>query len=166
MATLKLSSSSSKGDFKVLDGAKELCEVVYKNWFSSTAITNLKKSVIEIKPKNIWTSKVDLFKNDRNVGDITFNLKGQMVIRYINPDRTEVNYILKNVSGLKLKFEVYNAEKQLQFKLICTSKCHQLSYNYEVEPEAFDKQTDLEELLVYCGYAANLYISIISAAAL
>ena len=166
MSDLKLSSSSSKGDFKVLEGTRVICEVVYKNWFSSKATTNLNQAVLEIQPKNIWTSKVDLFKNDRNVGDITFNLKGQMVIRYINPDRTEVNYILKNTSGLKLKFEVFNAAKALQFKLACTSKWHQLRYHYDVELAAFDGQTELHELLVYCGNAANLYLSIISAAAL
>jgi len=35
-----------------------------------------------------------------------------------------------------------------------------------VELAEFDGQTELHELLVYCGYAANLYLSIISAAAL
>ena len=72
MSDLKLSSSSSKGDFKVLEGTRVICEVVYKNWFSSKATTNLNQAVLEIQPKNIWTRLSEVtsisiakVKNDR-----------------------------------------------------------------------------------------------------
>ena len=92
---MKIVSSSGKGNFKLTKNDKEICELVYSNWFSDEAKTVLNGNNIEIKPKNIWTSKVDINKNDNNIGDITFNLKSQMIIRLENPNRKEFNFVLK-----------------------------------------------------------------------
>ena len=160
---MKIISSSGKGNFKLKQEDKEICELVYNNWFSGKARTVINGNNIEIKPKNIWTSKVDIYKNETAIGDITFNLKGQMVIRLEKSDGTECNYVLKNMAKWKLKFEVLNESEKLQFSLNSVNNWSKLNYDYDVEMADFDTEFDIEELLVYCGYAANLYLALISA---
>ena len=94
---MKIISSSGKGNFKLIKNDDEVCELAYTNWFSEKAQTALNGNNIVIKPKNIWTSKVDIFKNESQIGDITFNLKGHMVIRLQKANGKEFNYLLKNI---------------------------------------------------------------------
>ena len=161
---MKIISSSGKGNFKLIKNNVEICELVYKNWFSETAKTSLNGNNIEIKPKNIWTSRVDIFKNEVNIGDITFNLKGQMVIRLIKPNGKELNYVLKNRAQWKLRFDIFNESDVHQFSLNSTNTWTKLNYDYDIEMKEYDSEFEIEELLLYCGYAANLYLAIIGAA--
>lgn len=160
---MRIESTSKKGNFKLFKANKVICEVGYKNWFSGEAKSEWKNAIIEIKPKNIWTSKVDIYKNDSSIGDITFNLKGQMIIRLENPRGEELNYVLKNKGKLKPKFELFNEEEVLQFALNSRNNWNKLNYDYEIQIADFDNKFDLEELLICCGYATNLYLAIISA---
>ncbi len=160
---MKISSSSGKGNFKLTKDKEEICELIYNNWFSGKATTVLKGNKIEIKPKNIWTSSVEIHKNESKIGDITFNLKGQMVIRLSKPNGEEFNYVMKNKAKWTLKFDVFDESDVHQFSLNSVNKWTQLNYDYDIEMAAYNSNFDIEELLVYCGYAANLYLAIISA---
>lgn len=160
---MKIISSSGKGNFKLFENDEVICELKYKNWFSGKAETKISNSKIEIKPKNVWTSKVDIYKNEKSIGDITFNLKGYMVIRLENANGIEFNYVLKNKAKWKLRFEVFNESKIHQFSLNSVNDWTKLNYDYDVEMAEYNLEFDIEELLIYCGYAANLYLAIISA---
>ncbi|WP_348661552.1 aminotransferase [Croceibacter atlanticus] len=160
---MKIISSSGKGNFKLIKNDDEVCELVYTNWFSEKAKAVLNGNNIEVKPKNIWTSKVDIFKNKSQIGDITFNLKGHMVIRLEKENGKEFNYLLKNKAKWKLRFEVFNESEAHQFSLNSVNKWTKLNYDYDVEMADYNSEFEIEELLIYCGYAANLYLAIISA---
>lgn len=161
---MKIISSSGKGNFKLIKNDEEICELVYKNWFSETAKTSLNGNNIEIKPKNIWTSRVDIFKNEIKIGDITFTLKGHMVIRLIKPNGKEFNYVLKNKAQWKLRFDVFDESGVHQFSLNSTNTWTKLNYDYDIEMKEYDSEFEIEELLLYCGYAANLYLAMIGTA--
>ncbi|NNE13656.1 MAG: aminotransferase [Saprospiraceae bacterium] len=160
---MKIESTSGKGNFRLIKNSQEVCELIYNNWFSDKAKTVLNGNNIEIKPKNIWTSKVDIYRNDKNIGDITFSLKGYMIIRLQNSKGTELNFVMKNKAKWKLKFEIYNESDILQFALKSVNDWTKLNYDYDIEIANYDSEFQLEELLIYCGYAANLYLAIISA---
>ncbi|MBT8283462.1 MAG: aminotransferase [Muriicola sp.] len=160
---MQIVSSSGKGNFKLTENNREICELVYKNWFSENAKTEIDGNDIEIKPKNIWTSRVDIYKNQNIIGDITFNLKGHMVIRLEKENGKEFNYLLKNKAKWKLRFEVFNESEILQFSLNSVNNWTKLNYDYDVEMANYDSEFAFEELLIYCGYAANLYLAIIGA---
>lgn len=72
---MKIISSSGKGNFKLIKNDDEVCELVYTNWFSEKAKAVLNGNNIEIKPKNIWTSKVDIFKNKARLETLPLILK-------------------------------------------------------------------------------------------
>ena len=161
---MKIVSSAGKGNFKLIENNQEICELVYNNWFSEKAKTSLNGNNIEIKPKNIWTSRVDIFKNENKIGDITFNLKGHMVIRLTKSNGEEFNYLLKNKAQWRLRFDVFNESDVHQFSLNSTNTWTKLNYDYDIEMTEYDSKFEIEELIVYCGYAANLYLAIIGSA--
>lgn len=161
---MKIVSTSGKGNFKLIKNDEEICELVYKNWFSEKAKTTLNDNNIEIKPKNIWTSRVDILKNEIKIGDITFNLKGHIVIKLIKSNDKEFNYLLKANSQRKLSFDILNESNVIQFSLNSKNTWTKLNYDYDIEIKDYDSEFELEEIIIYCGYAANLYLSIIGAA--
>ncbi|OSS37859.1 hypothetical protein C723_3138 [Christiangramia flava JLT2011] len=86
-----------------------------------------------------------------------------MIIRLENPNGKEFNFVLKNRSKYRVKFEVYNESKTLQFSLNSVNNWSKLNYDYNIELADINSEFELNELLVYCGYATNLYLAIISA---
>lgn len=160
---MKIKSISGEGSFRLIKNNQEICELIYNNCFSGIAKTDINGNYIEIKPKNIWRSKVKIYKNDKNIGDITFSLKGYMVIRLQISHETEINYVMINQSKSKLKFEVFDESENLQFTLKSKNNWNKLNYDYDIEMDRYNNEIWIEELLIYCGYAANLYLAIISA---
>lgn len=160
---MKIISSSGKGNFKLIDNDIEICELNYKNWFSGKASTFLHNNNIEIKPRNIWASKMVIFKNQQQYGEITFSLKGHMIIELISDRGTKCRYILKNKGLFKPRFELYNAKQVLQLSMVQKNNWTKLNYDYLIELADGEKDINVEELLIFCGYASNLYQTIMSA---
>ena len=75
---MQLKSTSATGNFELeTNTGEKLLEFTYSNWFSSDARTSFQSTEIEIKPKNIWSSKFDIVKNglpfiSMNSSDIYF----------------------------------------------------------------------------------------------
>ncbi|AYN69574.1 aminotransferase [Euzebyella marina] len=160
---MKIISSSSKGNYKVTDAQKEVCEVTYQNWFSSKATTVFKGHTIELSPKNIWTSKVIITKDGAIIGDITFNLKAEIVICIRDKTQKEHFYILRNKGVFHLKFELFNQDDKRLLTMVSSNKWLKTSYDYSIESVRPNFNIELAELLIYCGYSANLYLTMISA---
>lgn len=157
---MKISSTSGKGNFILEKENNQILEVKYKNWFSSIAYSEFDGNTIEIKPKNIWCSKFDIFKNNQDKGDLIFNWKGDMIIRITRDENKEDSYLLVSKGLWKRRFELTNEKGDLIFILQPFINWKKLSYNYEIESilnESEDKS--VTELLIYCGFAANLYMT-------
>ena len=75
-----LESIDSRGSFRLLRDGAEQFHLKYQNWFSSKAMTSFNDQDIMMRPKNIWMSKFDIFKDDVDVGDIIFNWMGHVII--------------------------------------------------------------------------------------
>jgi hypothetical protein len=162
--SMKIVSSSGKGNFKLLEADREVYELEYTNWFSGKATVLYQGNSITLKPKNIWTSKVDIFRNDRSIGDLTFTLSGEVIIRIEKSPEKDSNYILKNKGMWKLRFELYDDTDTLLLTMTSINNWTKLSYDYDIALEGADLPANPGELLVYCGYAANLYLAHTSAA--
>ncbi len=161
--TMKIISSSGKGNFKLIDNDIEICELNYKNWFSGKASTYLQNNNIEIKPRNIWASKMEIFRNKEFYGEITFSLKGHMIIELKSENGAKQRYILKNKGLFKPKFELYNAKKVHQLTMVQKNNWTKINYDYLIEIADCDQDANIEELLIFCGYASNLYQTMMSA---
>ena len=159
--SILLESIDSRGSFRLLrDGAEEF-QLKYKNWFSSQAVTSFNNQEIMMRPKNIWMSKFDIFKDGVDVGDIIFNWMGHVIIRLTRADgKGEDEFLLKHRGLFSSQYELLTEknERLLMFKAGYNWK--KFKYNYEVIREDHDyPDIVLNELLIYCGFAANLHMT-------
>jgi len=160
---MKIESSSTKGNFIIKNGSLNILELKYENWFSSKARTIYNKDEISIKPQNIWCSKFDIYKNDKDVGDIISNWQGNIIIRNSFKGEIEKSYLLKAKGFWKHKFELIDESENLI--LVMEPKMSSTSgYDYKIETANNTLNEDqFIELLIYCGFGANLYMVMMSA---
>jgi hypothetical protein len=160
---MKMISTSGRGNFKLLRAEEEVFELEYKNWYSGKAKTRYRDQTIEFRPKNIWATKIQILKNDKDIGELTFTGKGEVAIKLTSPTGKKTQYSLKNRAKWKLKFDVVDEAGTVQLVLKASNNWFQINYNYEVDGGDYNSEFDVEELLIYCGYAANFYLAILSA---
>ena len=160
---MEIHSASGKGDFVITKEGSELLKVRYDNWFSSRAKTNYNGRNIVIKPKNIWCSKFDVFIDDNDVGDLLFNWKGEIIIRVLRK-KSEKSYLLRSKGFWKQTFELMDESNNLVLRLGPKMKSNG-NFDYVVDRKAsYIKEEEWVELLIFCGFAANLYLSTSQAA--
>ena len=92
---MKIEYSRKNDGFFIKNGSKNILLLKYENLFSSKANTNYKNTKISIKPKNIWCSKFDIYKNEEDVGDIISNWQGNIIIRNSFKGESEKSYLLE-----------------------------------------------------------------------
>lgn len=160
---MKLTSSSGKGDFTLVKENQKIFELKYTNWFSSKARTALGEEMIEIRPQNIWCSKFDIFKQDLDQGDIIFNWKGNIIIRLMQEEGVEKSYLLRAKGFWNQSFELTDEADHVILLFAPSMNWKKLNYNYDVQQisEEYDEQR-IHELLIYCGFGANLYMTMMA----
>ncbi|MDD7885483.1 aminotransferase [Flavivirga sp. 57AJ16] len=158
---MKIESTSSTGNFEIKNNDNNrLLELIYSNWFSSNAKTVFNSNNIEIKPKNIWASKFDIITNGSDKGDISFNWKGNIIIRLENKNKTDNQFLLKAIGLWKLGFELLDQKENKILFLKPNFKWTKFSYDYEVLLEDnIVPNNEIIELLIYSGFSANLYMT-------
>lgn len=159
--TVFLESTSSKGSFRLLREGQSRFELAYKGWFSGEAMTAFNGQDIKIKSKNIWMSKFDIFKNELDCGDIIFNWMSHVIIRLTRADGAgEDEFLLKHRGILSTQYELWSANERHLLTLKAGFNWSKFKYNYSVEDEDHEFPQDvLDELLIYCGFAANLHMT-------
>lgn len=159
--TLLLESTDSRGSFRLLRGTNQQFELKYQNWFSSKATTHLNDQDITLQSKNFWMSKFDIFKDGVDVGDIIFNWMGHVIIRLIRADgKGEDEFLLKHRGILSSQYELLTEKQERLLTLKAGFNWKKFKYNYEVIREDHDfPDIVLDELLIYCGFAANLHMT-------
>lgn len=162
---MKVKSTSGKGNFVIEKNDIEIVEVHYENWFSSVAKTTFEGQNIEIRPKNIWFSKFDIYKNGQDIGDIIFNWKGDMVLRLLNDANQEENFLLNAKGFWNSYFELKDEEEKVLYILRPSINWRKFSFDYDVEnisTSLESKQTT--EILIYSVFSANLYMTMMTSA--
>ena len=159
--TILLESIDSRGSFRLLRNNAEEFRLKYTNWFSSKAVTSFNHQDIMMRPKNIWMSKFDIFKDDVDVGDIIFNWMGHVIIRLVRADgKGEDEFLLKHRGILSTQYELRTEDNEHLLTLKAGFNWKKFKYNYEVTREDHDyPDVVLNELLIYCGFAANLHMT-------
>lgn len=160
---MKIVSNSHRGDFQLVEDSVQILEMKYNNWFSGKAQAFFKGQHLEIKPKNLWSSKFNICKNGKEAGSIVFNMSGKINIRIKNEEGQELSFILKPKGMLKLRFELLDEAETSVLMLSTVNYWSKLRYDYQVELGEMIPELDVQELLIYCGYAANLYMTMMGA---
>lgn len=161
---MKIESSSSRGNFMVMNGQWKVLELKYPRWFSTKAVTRYRGREIRIEPKGFWGSSFVILKNGREIGDITFNWKGQVNLRIEDTESIEHRFMMKAKGTFKLRFELYDDTDHLVLTMKSQYNWRKWSSNYDIETSELLESMELPELLLYCGYMANAYVSRMGAA--
>jgi hypothetical protein len=158
---MKIESTSGKGNFKIVKGAFAITELKFKKWFSKHAAVRYKGVNIEIKSKNFWQTQFDIFKNGMNCGSMKYHWKGNISIQLTDElGYGEGNYMFRSKGIFKRQFELTDEDGNLTLILKPKFIFRKFSYDYEVElVDVFEREEDLVEMLIYCGYAANVYMT-------
>jgi len=159
--TIILESIDSRGSFRLLRDETERFKLKYTNWFNSKAETSYNQQDIIIRSKNLWNSKFDIFKDNRDCGDITFNWMGHVIIRLTRADgKGEDEFLLKHRGILGRLYELLTEKNTHLLTLKASFNWSKFKYNYTVAREGHDfPDAILDELLIYCGFAANLHMT-------
>ena len=159
MADFTIRSKSLKGSFELLQKDEHPLYVVeYKNWFSGEATTNFDGNDYEIRAANFWQSQFDVFRNETLIGKISFNWKGEIIIALTNMDGLE-NELLFKYKGV-WKFRFILSERSGNELLAMASSWSHMKYHYDISvADGLFPENQTKELLLICGYSANLYMS-------
>lgn len=154
---MKIKSTSVTGNFEILNILDDrLVELQYSNWFSSNSKARFNSTDIEIKPKNKWGDKFDIFKNGAIMGSIVFNNNREILIYLENTKQ----YLLKAIGTWDLGFALTDENGVGIISLKPKMDWKKFSYNYGVTIDCEATETaEIIELLIFAGFGANLYIS-------
>lgn len=156
---LKIESTSGKGNFQITKGSFPMLEIKYTSWFSGHAQTRFKGTAIDMKPGNFWQSKFSITKNDKEAGELKYHTRGSISFElWKDSEEHPVSYQFLSKGFWKpyylLLDEAENTVLRLQPKWVW----RKFSHDYEVEiPDTEYDEEYLTELLIYCGYATNVY---------
>jgi len=149
-----------KRNFLIREGREILFELKYKSWFSSKAAVEYKGNLYEIQAKNIWRTKIEVYKNGIDAGDMRHNKKSMITVRIDDEYNQEHLFFLKGRGLWEYRFELYSKTEELILAMFPKLSWGSGKYDYRIEV-ADDYQEgayDFNELLIYCIYAANLHM--------
>jgi hypothetical protein len=156
--SLKIVSTSGKGNFQIKKGSLPMFEVKYTSWFSGHAQTRFNGDSIEMKPGNFWQTKFPIIRNGVEAGEMFFHSRGFIsILLFEERSGMAANFKFKPKGFWKSHYllldEADNEILRLQPKWVW----RKFSYDYEIEmiDETFD-EAFLIELLIYCGYACKV----------
>lgn len=129
----------------------------YNGWFSSEGRAEIGSNHIEIKAKNVWGSKFDVFIDGMDHGDILFNWKGEIIIR-LDTDGVEKSYRLKSKGFWNTHFELEDEQEALLMMLQPAFKWDRLNYEYQIKSE----QEPSVLLILTAIYGINLYMTMMT----
>lgn len=164
---MKILSTSRRGNFILEKDSRDILELVYPKWYSSQAYTDYNGNNILIEPKNIWRRSFLIFKNDMEIGKISFSWRTNIKIRLGSGNsRTDKNYRLKARGFWNKRFELMNEDDIVLLTLHSKMNWKRFKLNYDIEiMNANLQEEQLIELLIYCGFGANMYRKMQAAAA-
>ena len=144
---------NSRGDFIFEKEKIDIFELKFPKWYSHRAEVSYNKSIIEIKPKSIWSSKYYIFKNSQEKGLITSNWKGEVSIQFYDERNNKRTYQLIKRGLWKEKFEVYNEKMSKIMTVIKSLNWKKLNSDYELENKAHNlEEKHFNELMIYIGF--------------
>ena len=149
----------NRGNFEVLDSEKRSWAYLnFHSWLSPRATGEVKGKHLEIKSRNIFNSKFDIFLEGEDVGDIVFNWKMQMIIRLLDYHGQERQYLLRIKGIFNQRFVLQDDIKNPILEMAPRFRWATLRYDYKVFPkETQYLQSPIELMLAISAYAANLY---------
>lgn len=153
--------SKNRSHFSLSEDNEQILDLKYPNWYSREASVRYLGRLIEIKPKNILGMTYLIYDDGIEIGDIIFNWAGLITIRVLNEVDRECRFIFKSKGFWKNRLQLFTENNVfvLSMKPIRNWMMSNHSYEIEVdEDQRIELDFDMDELMIYCGYTANIYM--------
>ncbi len=156
--------------FKVseLDSKNDICIVNYESIWNSNASFNLGNSAYDIKSANSWQSKFDIFKDGKDIGDIDYNWKGDIIIRLKNEGNMTKHFVLKCSNMFSMVFQLKDFLTNHLWSIKPQWTWKSMNYSFFITRESGFEEEENEvnesELMVAAIYASILYLKMAAAA--
>ncbi len=156
----------TKSSFKIIEDKSKaiILELIYIELpYRNDGKFIYKDANYKIKSANMWGTKFDLYKSENDIGDISYNWKGEIIIRLENAFQFTKHFILKasDYSGTKYELRDFLTNKIFKIDLIATLDVDHYDYHFEIEElvvEEDENEIDEMLLLTFATYAISLYI--------
>ncbi len=156
---------SKKRNLIIENNDNKIIEIKYKNWISNKVKTEFNGQTIEIKPKSIWRSELEILKNNKKIGNITFSWNSNAKIRVLNDKGEKDVFSFKSKGFIKPYFELRNDARELIFCVKLSFKWKKMNYDFEVQniQNIYNENTILE-LLIYSAIVCRRYMLVMAGA--
>lgn len=138
-----------------------ICKIDYKSYFSIDAVFKLNASNYLIKSNNIWQTKFDIFKDNKDIGDIDPNWKGEIIIRLKNNETITKHFILKAKGMFQIAYELRDFLTNHLWTIKPVMSKFRLNHFIITREEGFieeENKVNELELMTATVYALNLYM--------
>mgnify|MGYP001165742152 CR=1 FL=1 len=146
-----------------------LYEFKYHKWSSSKGDFYCGDQFVSIKPRNMMGQKFDITKDNTEVGEITFNWKGQVSIEVEDGNYRKHRFFIRSKGFWKSYYEILNADDKVLFRLKPKFVWKAFGYNFDIEIDHFSYNKEelalFEEIFMYVVFGVNVQMSQASGAA-
>lgn len=153
----------SKRALILTKNGENLMELKYHKWSFTKGDFYIGDDYISLKPQNIWMRKLDILKNNVDVGDIIFNWKGQIIVQMEDLHYKRQEFLMKPKGFLSRHYEVFNSNEKLVFRIIPKFSWKGFIYYYNIEIDHFSYSKEelifFEELFMYLTFGLKLQMS-------
>lgn len=153
---------NKKYELKDIVSKKIITTLEYENLMSSEAKFEIDGEYYKIKAHNIWQSKFDVFKNNKDIGDIDYNWKGEIILRLKNNDELTKHFLFKLESLWKSIYSIQDYLTNHLYRLEPIYNWKKFKYDFYIikGENQHEHENDVNEMvLIIMGfYALNLYM--------
>jgi len=141
-----------------------LAEMNYLNWYSLKATIKLSDSTqFLLKPKGIWNSTIELWKDEEVLLNYKLGWKGVNI--KIQSEGIEESYLLKSKGIFSYKYILIDSNKKVLLTIKPKYKWNRFNFDFAIEStEQFEQLNLKESLLLTIVHCINYLIAMKSAA--
>lgn len=136
--------------------------LTYISALNTEAKFTLGEDYYHIKAYNAWQTRFDVFKNNRDIGDIDYNWKGQIILRLKNEDDLTKHFIVRIKNFWTSTYEIKDFLTQQIFIISPLFDWKKFDYNFQIKAgdnlHEHENMTNDIVLILMGFYSINMYM--------
>lgn len=150
----RIISEGGVGEFSILNAAGDHVTVFsYRGWFSSTGSASTERGRVTIKARDKWQTSFVIQRSRKNIGEIIFNWRGNIVITLTDSNNSTCQFLLEDSGDSKWVLKDQKGHQVLSMLMQSHWSKKNTEYQVKVKRKTL---VYMDELLIACGYATNL----------
>ncbi len=137
-------------------GNEVLGQLAMIGWTGCKGIVELTDTEYEIAHANFWGTRYEILKDGRNIGEMTTNWKGEILINLTDRDHQPVQFKMKYRGFFNFRFEVWVNQQFHLLTLHPESNWFKTHYRVEVHNSNYSP-FPIKELMAIIAYGTKIF---------